>query len=139
MSAVVPVPVGMVAEAVPASAFTVAEPDVTEVTTLAFVAEITTLLPAVRLDSAIRRVSAESTLLSDGTGRATAVAEEVPAVAGAEPATVSAVVAALAGPARITDPISATAEAIAIRGFLIEVIFSPLFYFLIYIKSNLCK
>jgi hypothetical protein len=61
--------------------------------------------------------------LSEGTGRAIAVAEEVPAVAGLAPATVSVAVDALAGPATSMVPTSATAEAIAISGFFNEVIF----------------
>jgi hypothetical protein len=106
------------------------EPEVTAVTIFALVAVTTTLLPAVTLDSAMRSASAELTSLSAGTGRAIAVATVVPAVAGAEPATVSVAVDALAGPATSIVPTRATAEAIAISGFFSEVIiFSPYFYF----------
>jgi hypothetical protein len=80
------------------------------------------LLPAVTPDRAIRNASAELTSLSEGTGRATAAAEEVPAVAGADPATVSVADDALAGPAISMVPTRATAEAIAISGFFSEVI-----------------
>jgi hypothetical protein len=50
------------------------------------------------------------------------VAAVVPAVAGDDPATVSAVDDAIAGPATIIVVTSATAEAIAISGFFNEVI-----------------
>jgi hypothetical protein len=69
--------------------------------------------------------------LSEGTGRAIAVAEEVPAVAGADPATVSVAVDALAGPATSMVPTSATAEAIAISGFFSEVIFLFSLFFIL--------
>jgi hypothetical protein len=87
------------------------------------VAVTTTLLPVARLVSASFRASAESTLLSAGTGSAIAVATDVPAVAGALHATVKVVVDALAGTAKSAVAASATAEAIAISGFLIEVIY----------------
>jgi hypothetical protein len=99
------------------------EPEVTAVTILALVAVTVTLLPAVTPERAMRSASAELTSLSAGTGIATAVADEVPAVAGLDPATVSVADDALAGPAISIVPTSATAEAIAISGFFNEVIF----------------
>jgi hypothetical protein len=107
----------------------VVEPEVTAVTIFALVAVTTTLLPAVTPDKAIRNASAEFTSLSEGTGRATADAEEVPAVAGADPATVSVADDALAGPARSMVAARATADAIAISGFFSEVI---IFFLLIF-------
>jgi hypothetical protein len=107
------------------------EPEVTAVTILAFVAVTVTLLPAVTPDRAIRNASAELTSLSEGTGRAIALAEEVPAEAGAFPATVSVAEDALAGPATSIVPTRATAEAIAISGFFNEVIFLYLLIFIL--------
>jgi hypothetical protein len=107
------------------------EPEDTAVTILALVAVTVTLLPAVTPDNAIRTTSAELTSLSAGTGRAIAVAEEVPAVAGADPATVSVAVDALAGPATSMVPTRATADAIAISGFFNEVIFLFSLFFIL--------
>jgi hypothetical protein len=101
----------------------VVEPEVTAVTIFALVAVTTTLLPAVTPDKAIRNALAELTSLLEGTGRAIALAEAVPAVAGDDPATVSVADDALAGPATSMVPTRATAEAIAISGFFSEVIF----------------
>jgi hypothetical protein len=108
------------------------EPEVTAVTIFAFVAVTTTLLPAVTLDKAMRSASAELTSLSAGTGSAIAVAEVVPPEA-EDPPTVSAAVAALAGTAKKAVAAKASADAMAIKGFLIEVIyFSLLVLFIIY-------
>jgi hypothetical protein len=104
----------------------VVEPEVTAVTIFALVAVTTTLLPAVTLDREMRSASAELTSLSDGTGSAIALADEVPAEAGDAPATVSVADDAIAGPAMSIVPTRATAEAIAISGFLNEVIFLDL-------------
>jgi hypothetical protein len=134
MSAVVPVPVGIVAVDTPDSTFTMVEPEVTAVTILALVADTVTLLPAVTPDSAMRSASAELTSLSEGTGSAIALAEVVPAEAGDAPATVSVADDALAGPATSMVAARATAEAIAISGFFNEVIY---FFLLIYLINNL--
>jgi hypothetical protein len=77
-------------------------------------------------------VSTVSTELSAGTGRAIAVASVVPPVA-AEPATVRAVdTAACAGAAISAVVTSATAEAVAIRVFLNEVmVISPYILFVV--------
>jgi hypothetical protein len=107
------------------------EPEVTAVTIFALVEVTTTLLPAVTPDKAMRSASAELTSLSAGTGRAIAVAEEVPTVAGADPATVRVADDALAGPAISMVPTRATAEAIAISGFFDEVIFLYLLIFIL--------
>jgi hypothetical protein len=117
----------------PESTLTVVEPEDTAVTILALVAVTVTLLPAVTPDRAIRNALAEFTSLLEGTGRAIALAEEVPAEAGDAPATVSVADDALAGPATSMVPTRATAEAIAISGFFNEVIFfvSPYFFILI--------
>jgi hypothetical protein len=124
------VPVETDTEAVPASAFTTSLPEVILVTSLALVAVADTLEFAAKPVIAIRTVSAEFTSLSDGTGTAIAVAAVVPPEA-AVPATVSAKLAALAGTAISMVPTSATAEAIAISGFLNEVIFySPYICFI---------
>jgi hypothetical protein len=122
MSAVVPVPVDTDTEAVPASAFTTSLPVVTLVTSLALVAVAETVVFTARPVRAMRTTFAELTSLSAGTGSAIAVAAVVPAVAGDDPATVSAVDDAIAGPATIIVVTSATAEAIAISGFFNEVI-----------------
>jgi hypothetical protein len=115
----------------------VVEPEVTAVTILALVAVTVTLLPAVTPDKAIRNALAELTSLFEGTGRAIALAEEVPAEAGDAPATVSVADDALAGPATSMVPTRATAEAIAISGFFNEVIFLYLLVF--YIRLNLSR
>jgi hypothetical protein len=107
------------------------EPEDTAVTILALVAVTATLVPAVTPDRAMRNASAELTSLSEGTGRAIALAEAVPAVAGEAPATVSVADDALAGPAKSIVPASATAAAIAISGFFNEVIFLYLLIFII--------
>jgi hypothetical protein len=104
----------------------VVEPEVTAVTIFAFVAVADTDVLADRPVIAILTAWAEVTSLFDGTGIAIAVADVVPAVTAGSPDTVSAVVAALAGPATSMVPTSATAEAIAISGFFNEVMyFSP--------------
>jgi hypothetical protein len=107
------------------------EPEVTAVTIFALVEVTTTLLPAVTPDRAIRSASAELTSLSDGTGSAIALADEVPAEAGDDPATVSVADDALAGPATSIVPARATAAAIAISGFFNEVMFFISPYFLL--------
>jgi hypothetical protein len=129
MSAVVPVPV---------ATETVAEPDdavapVRLVSNTASVAVAVTVLPAVTPVRAILRASPVSTELSDGTGSATAFAAVVGAVETATAFTVSAVDAALAGDATRAVVTSATADAIAISGFLNEVMYSPYYIVLLYL------
>jgi hypothetical protein len=122
------VPVETVAVDTPESTLTVVEPEVTAVTIFAFVAVADTDVLADRPVIAILTAWAEVTSLLDGTGIAIAVADVVPAVTAGSPDTVSAVVAALAGPATSMVPTRATAEAIAISGFFNEVMFLFSFY-----------
>jgi hypothetical protein len=112
---------------VPVAIETVDEPDdavapVRLVSNSASVAVAVTALPVATLERAILRASTASTELSAGTGSATAFAAVVGAVVTATALTVSAAVAAFAGTAS-TVPTSASAEAIAISGFLNEVMF----------------
>jgi hypothetical protein len=126
ISAVVPVPVATEIVAEPEDAVA----PVKLVSNTASVAVAVTVLPAVTPVRAILRASPVSTELSDGTGSATAFTAVVGAVETATAFTVSAVDAALAGDATRAVVTSATAEAIAISGFLNEVIYSPYIVFL---------
>jgi hypothetical protein len=94
------------------------------VTIFAFVAVNTTLLLVAAEVTATVRTSAASTVLSAGTGTVTAFAAVVPSVAGLAkfpPERVT--VAADAGVATTIVATSASAEAMAIKGFFNEVIY----------------